>query len=99
MGSGEPEFVVAGWLAVLLGAGPANAWLGINRHRVMTRLRMDAMHRTVLAVVRQATRLGAAPPGRVAAGEVVTIGVGDVAVISQTLTVVGPASARWWRTW
>jgi ABC-type multidrug transport system fused ATPase/permease subunit len=81
---------LAWWLAALLSAGLANAWLGITRHRVMTRLRMDALHRTVLAVVRQSTRLGAALPGRVAAGEVITIGVSDVAVISQTLTIAGP---------
>ena len=35
-------------------------------------------------------RLGAALPRQVTAGEVVTIGIGDVAVISQTLTVTGP---------
>ena len=37
-----------------------------------------------------AVRLGAALPRRVGAGEVVTIGVGDVQTISQSLTVVGP---------
>jgi ABC-type multidrug transport system fused ATPase/permease subunit len=41
-------------------------------------------------VVGHVVRLGAALPRRVGAGEVVTIGVGDVRTISQCLTVVGP---------
>ena len=73
------QAVLAGWSAALLGLGVFNAWLSIMRHRTMTRLRMDANFRTVKLVVGQATRLGAALPRRTGAGEVVTIGVGDVA--------------------
>ncbi|MFG2024253.1 ABC transporter transmembrane domain-containing protein [Streptomyces sp. NPDC048825] len=79
-----------GWSAALLGLGAFNAWLGIMRHRTMTRLRMDANFRTVKVVVGHAVRLGAALSRRVGAGEVVTIGVGDVQTISGSLTVVGP---------
>ncbi|MFG1706926.1 ABC transporter transmembrane domain-containing protein [Nonomuraea sp. M3C6] len=79
-----------GWAAALFGVGVVNAWLAIMRHRVMTRVRMDAAFRSVEAVVLQATRLGAALPGKVTAGEVVTIGFADVAVIAQTLTITGP---------
>ncbi|MFE7611696.1 ABC transporter ATP-binding protein [Streptomyces celluloflavus] len=79
-----------GWSAVLLAVGALNAWLAIMRHRTMTRIRMDASIRTVRALVAQTMRLGAALPRKVTAGEVVTIGIGDVAVISQTLTITGP---------
>ena len=81
---------LVGWTAALFGVGAFNAWLSIMRHRTMTRVRMDANFRTVKVVVGQAVRLGAALPRRVGAGEVVTIGVGDVQTISQSLTVVGP---------
>ncbi|MEU2585227.1 ABC transporter ATP-binding protein [Streptomyces avermitilis] len=79
-----------GWTAALFGVGAFNAWLGILRHRTMTRVRMDANFRTVKVIVGQAVRLGAALSRQVGAGEVVTIGVGDVQTISQSLTVVGP---------
>ncbi|MGW1225235.1 ABC transporter transmembrane domain-containing protein [Streptomyces sp. NPDC002530] len=81
---------LTGWVGALLGVGVLNAWLAIMRHRTMTRVRMDAAFRSVAVVVRQATRLGAALPRRVTAGEVVTIGFGDVGVIAGTLTVTGP---------
>ncbi|MGX5186102.1 ABC transporter transmembrane domain-containing protein [Streptomyces avermitilis] len=79
-----------GWTAALFAVGAFNAWLSIMRHRTMTRVRMDANFRTVKVVVGQAVRLGAALSRQVGAGEVVTIGVGDVQTISQSLTVVGP---------
>ncbi|MFM9700133.1 ABC transporter ATP-binding protein [Streptomyces europaeiscabiei] len=81
---------LAGWTAALFGVGAFNAWLSIMRHRTMTRVRMDANFRTVKVVVAHAVRLGAALPRRVGAGEVVTIGVGDVNTISSSLTVIGP---------
>ncbi|MFE7468367.1 ABC transporter transmembrane domain-containing protein [Streptomyces sp. NPDC057499] len=81
---------LAGWVAALLGVGVLNAWLAIMRHRTMTRVRLDAVLRSVRAVVAQSTRLGAELPRRVTAGEVVTIGFGDVAVIAMTLTITGP---------
>ncbi|MFJ2648229.1 ABC transporter transmembrane domain-containing protein [Streptomyces sp. NPDC087420] len=81
---------LAGWTGALFALGAANAWVGMMRHRTMTRVRMDATFRTVRVVVAQATRLGAALPRRVTAGEVVTIGIGDVAAISWALTVTGP---------
>ncbi|MEU0602703.1 ABC transporter ATP-binding protein [Streptomyces sp. NPDC006393] len=81
---------LAGWTGALFAVGAFNAWLSIMRHRTMTRVRMDANFRTVKVVVGHVVRLGAALPRRVGAGEVVTIGVGDVQIISQCLTVVGP---------
>ncbi|PAZ13375.1 ABC transporter, partial [Streptomyces sp. SA15] len=81
---------LAGWTAALVAVGAFNAWLSIMRHRTMTRVRMDANFRTVKVVVGHVVRLGAALPRRTAAGEVVTIGVGDVQTIASALTVVGP---------
>ncbi|UUU30788.1 ABC transporter ATP-binding protein/permease [Streptomyces sp. CA-210063] len=81
---------LAGWTAALFGVGTFNAWLSIMRHRTMTRVRMDANFRTVKVVIGHAVRLGAALPRSVGAGEVVTIGVGDVNTISSSLTVIGP---------
>ncbi|MFF0284655.1 ABC transporter transmembrane domain-containing protein [Streptomyces sp. NPDC005262] len=81
---------LAGWVAALVGVGVLNAWLAIMRHRTMTRVRLDGAFRTVRVVVAQATRLGAALPRRATAGEIVTIGFGDVAMIANTLTVTGP---------
>ncbi|MFH8500576.1 ABC transporter transmembrane domain-containing protein [Streptomyces coeruleorubidus] len=78
------------WSGALFTVGAFNSWLSIMRHRTMTRVRMDANFRTVKVVVGQAVRLGAFLPRRMGAGEVVTIGVGDVQTISQSLTVVGP---------
>lgn len=82
--------VLAGWTAAVFGIGLLNAWLAIMRHRTMTRVRMDAAFRSVQVVALQATRLGAALPRKVTTGEVVTIGFGDAAMMSSTLTVTGP---------
>ncbi|MFB9477497.1 ABC transporter transmembrane domain-containing protein [Nonomuraea salmonea] len=82
--------VLTGWVAAVLGTGVLNAWLAIMRHRTMTRVRMDAAFRTAHVVALQAARLGAALPRKVTAGEVVTIGFGDAAMMSATLTVTGP---------
>ncbi|MGA8117787.1 MAG: ABC transporter ATP-binding protein [Actinocatenispora sp.] len=81
---------LAGWCGALLGIGALNAWLAIMRHRTMSRVRMDGMFRTVRVVVAHAARLGATLPRRVTAGEVVTIGIADVRVLAQTLTITGP---------
>ncbi|MFF4354889.1 ABC transporter transmembrane domain-containing protein [Streptomyces sp. NPDC001530] len=87
------QSALAGWTAAVLGIGVFNAWLGVLRHRTMTKVRMDANFRTVKVVVEQSARLGATLSRQVGAGEVVTIGVGDVQTISTSLTVVGPGLA------
>ncbi len=81
---------LAGWTGAMVAVGGVNAWLGMMRHRTMTKVRMDANFRTVKVVVAHATRLGAALRAQVGTGEVVTIGVGDVQTISGSLTAVGP---------
>ncbi|WP_166021123.1 ABC transporter transmembrane domain-containing protein [Streptomyces chilikensis] len=79
-----------GWTSMLLVSGLLGALLGLGRHRTMSQLRMDANLRTVKVVSEHAARLGAGLSRRTAAGEVVTIGVGDVQTISESLTLVGP---------
>lgn len=59
--------VLVGWVAALVGAALLNAWLGIMRHRIMTRVRMDATFRTIKVVVAHSTRLGAELPRKVTA--------------------------------
>jgi len=81
---------LVGWVLVLLAMGVLNAYVAIMRHRTLTKVRMDGAFRTLNAVVDQSTRLGGALTGKVTAGEVATIGIGDVWVISTSLTVVGP---------
>lgn len=81
---------LAWWAAALLGVGALNAWLGIMRHRTMTRVRRESTYRTVRVVTRHVTVLGATLRRRVSGGEVATIGNADVTTISQTLTMTGP---------
>jgi ABC-type multidrug transport system fused ATPase/permease subunit len=86
-----PELL--GWTGALFAVGVVNAWLSIMRHRTMTRVRLDALFRTVKLVVRHSTRLGASLSGRIGGGEIVTIGHGDAGIIARTLTVTGPGIA------
>jgi len=78
------------WVAVLFLVGAGNALLAILRHRTMTKIRLDGGYRTVRAVITHATRLGSALPRRIGAGEIVTIGIADVWLLAQALTVTGP---------
>jgi ABC-type multidrug transport system fused ATPase/permease subunit len=82
---------LAVWAGGLLAAGVANAALNILRHRTMSRVRMDAAFRLSRSVLVHSTRLGAALPRRTTAGEVASIGLGDVLTVSTALTVAGPS--------
>ncbi|WP_405801516.1 ABC transporter transmembrane domain-containing protein [Streptomyces sp. NBC_01506] len=79
-----------GWTGALFGVGVLNAWLAVMRHRVMTRVRMDAAFRSVRVVTEHTTKLGAVLPRHMSAGEVLTIGFADVVQVSNVLTVTGP---------
>jgi len=81
--------VLIGWAVAVLVVGVASAGLGIMRHRNMTKLRLAAALRTADLVMTHATRLGAALPRRITAGEVVTIGISDVWTISRAMNVGG----------
>jgi ABC-type multidrug transport system fused ATPase/permease subunit len=78
------------WAGAIFVVGMANAFLGIMRHRTMTKIRLDGALRTADAVMTHAVELGAALPRRITAGEVVTIGIGDVWLVARALTVTGP---------
>jgi ABC-type multidrug transport system fused ATPase/permease subunit len=77
------------WAAAVFACGLAGAGLGIMRHRSMTKLRIAAALRTADQVLTHATRLGAALPRRITAGEVVTIGISDVWLIGRAMNVAG----------
>jgi ABC-type multidrug transport system fused ATPase/permease subunit len=77
------------WAGVVLAVGVTSAWLGIMRHRSMTKLRLAAALRTADLVMTHATRLGAALPRRVTAGEVVTIGISDVWTVGRAMNAGG----------
>ncbi|MDJ0105737.1 ABC transporter ATP-binding protein [Rhodococcus erythropolis] len=81
---------LVGWAAAIFVIGVLNAGLAIARHRTMTKIRMDASFRIARTTTAQATRLGSTLLRKVTAGEVTTIGMGDVQVIAQSLTVTGP---------
>ncbi|HWS39123.1 MAG TPA: ABC transporter ATP-binding protein [Actinoplanes sp.] len=81
--------VLLAWAGVVLAVGIGSAWLGIMRHRSMTKLRLAAALRTADLVLTHATRLGAALPRRVTAGEVVTIGISDVWTIGRSMNAGG----------
>ncbi len=81
--------VLAAWAAGILLLGIASAGLGIMRHRSMTKLRLAAAVTTADLVMTHATRLGAALPRRVTAGEVVTIGIADVWTIGRAMNIGG----------
>lgn len=81
---------VLAWAAALVGSGVVLAWLGIWRHRTMTKVRMDAAFRTVSVLSAQSIRLGATQERRGRAGEVVAIGNTDSWTLGRSLTVTGP---------
>ncbi|MEU4164522.1 ABC transporter ATP-binding protein [Actinoplanes sp. NPDC026670] len=81
--------VLLAWAAVVLLVGAASAGLGIMRHRSMTKLRLAAALKTADLVMTHATRLGAALPRRVTAGEVVTIGISDVWTVGRAMNAGG----------
>lgn len=79
-----------GWTGALLCVGVLNAWLAIMRHRVMTKVRMDAAFRSVRIVTEHSTRLGAELPRKMSSSEILAIGFRDVAQIANVLTITGP---------
>ncbi|MFI5934586.1 ABC transporter transmembrane domain-containing protein [Actinoplanes sp. NPDC051494] len=88
----RPGALIA-WAGAVLLLGLAGAGLGIMRHRSMTKLRLTASLITADSVLVHATRLGAALPRRVTAGEVVTIGISDVWAIGRAMNVGGVGAA------
>ncbi len=75
------------WAGVLLCLGVIQAVAGIMRHRCAVFNWLSAAYRTVQLTVRQAGRLGATLPGRLATGEVVSIGTSDISHIGNAIDV------------
>lgn len=73
------------WSGVLLGLGALQAVSTARRHRLATLVRLAAAYRTVQAVTRQATRLGATLSRRSGAGEVVSVGIYDISHIGDVM--------------
>jgi ABC-type multidrug transport system fused ATPase/permease subunit len=78
------------WVAAIVVAGVALAYLGIMRHRTMTFVREDASARSAAVLLRQLARIGAVLPRMLAAGEVATVGGSDIGHVSEVLTMTGP---------
>jgi ABC-type multidrug transport system fused ATPase/permease subunit len=88
--SANDTAALARWAGGFLLLGLCNAVIGTLRHRTMTFARLDAAYRTVRLVTRHAVRLGAALPKRVSSGEVVNIGMVDIARVAEVMTIAGP---------
>ncbi len=71
----------------LLGLGIVTAISGIMRHRFAVTNFLSAGFRTMQVTARQATRLGATLPKKVAAGEVVSIGTTDFDHVGYSMDV------------
>ncbi|GAA1735616.1 ABC transporter ATP-binding protein [Luedemannella helvata] len=77
------------WTGALLALGVLQAYAGIMRHRNACQNWLGSAYRTMQLTVRQATRLGATLPKRMATGEVVSVGMSDVAHIGDTVDILG----------
>jgi len=80
---------LAWWSGLLFGLGVIQAAAGVTGHRFSVLNWAGGAFLTVQVTVRKAAQLGAALPKRLAAGEVVSIGVSDVAQIGAAMDICG----------
>src|SRR5918999_1903592 len=80
------------WSAVLLGLGVIQAAAGVMRHRFAMFNWLGGAYLTIQVVTRQATRLGGTLPKKLATGEVVSVGVADIAHVGNSLDVAARAA-------
>jgi ABC-type bacteriocin/lantibiotic exporter with double-glycine peptidase domain len=80
------------WSAGLLGLGVVQAVAGIMRHRLAVFNWLAGAYLTIQVVTRQATRLGATLPRRLATGEVVSVGIADISHVGNMLDVTARAA-------
>ncbi|MGI5167446.1 ABC transporter transmembrane domain-containing protein [Spirillospora sp. CA-253888] len=80
------------WAGALLGLAAVQAAAGVLRHRLSVFNWLASAYRTVQVVTRQATRLGATLPKRLSAGEVVSVGISDVAHLGDAVDILGRGS-------
>ncbi|MEV4253823.1 ABC transporter transmembrane domain-containing protein, partial [Spirillospora sp. NPDC049652] len=77
------------WAGVLAALGVVQMVSSVTRHRMAVFNWLSATYRTIQLVTRQTTRLGATLPKRLTAGEVVSVGISDVARIGDVLDILG----------
>ncbi|MCW2944228.1 MAG: multidrug transporter permease [Actinoallomurus sp.] len=75
------------WSGVLLLLGVLQAAAGLMRHRFAVANWLGAAFRTVQLTSRQAVRLGATLPKRLATGEVVSVGIADVSHVGGAMEI------------
>ncbi len=80
------------WTCGLFGLGVIQAVAGVARHRNSVLNWAGGAFLTVQVTVRKAVQLGAALPKRLAAGEVVSIGVSDVVQVGSAMDICGRGS-------
>ena len=80
------------WTGIMLGVGVLQSVSGIMRHRFAVTNWLVAAYRVVQLVTRQAVRLGATLPRRVATGEVVAIGTNDLSHIGNAMDITARAA-------
>jgi ABC-type multidrug transport system fused ATPase/permease subunit len=90
--TGADAAALVAWSAGLLGLGIVQAVAGIMRHRCVVFNWLAAAYLTIQVVTRQATRLGGTLPRRLATGEVVSVGVADIAHIGNALDITARAA-------
>ncbi|MDP9615158.1 ABC transporter transmembrane domain-containing protein [Streptomyces demainii] len=73
------------WGGAVVTLGVIQAAAGILRDRAALTTRLGAAYRTAQHITRQAARLGAALPKRVAKGEIVNAGVADIGRLGEAL--------------
>jgi ABC-type multidrug transport system fused ATPase/permease subunit len=86
IGARNPRALVL-WAGVLLALGLVQAAAGILRHRNAVVNWLGSAYRTIQLTVRQAGRLGATLPKRLATGEVVSIGTSDIHYIGDLVDI------------
>src|SRR5579859_537029 len=80
------------WTGAIFVLGTVQAAAGILRHRVAVFNWLGAAYRTMQLTVRQAGRLGATLPARIATGEVVSVGTSDIRHIGNIVDITARGS-------
>lgn len=75
------------WSGILLLLGAVQALSGVMRHRFALANFLGGAFRTIQVTTRQAVRLGATLPERVATGEIVSVGIADISQIGGSLEI------------
>ncbi|GAB3669716.1 ABC transporter ATP-binding protein [Actinocorallia lasiicapitis] len=75
------------WSLALLALGLGQTVAGMFRHRFAVQNWLSAAYRTIQVIVRKATALGPTLPKRMTTGEVVSVGVADVAKIGDAMDI------------